>query len=173
MEVAIKVDRMNLTPDLTENKADRLFQVSVFYFLIVTLTFILSPLANASDAYAVFTLNPNFNEVSKSKAKMLFRGKAKSLQGKRVELSDWPNGNEIRSEFYQLLLGKDIAQMNAYWASLSFSGKARPPKEIKQGSIAALLQWLSEKQTRIGYAPLNEVPKDANVLYIVRKEKQQ
>lgn len=164
---------MNPTPDFTENKADKLFQVSVFYFLILVIAFYLSPPAKAADAYAVFTFNPSFNEVSKSKAKMLFRGKTKSLQGKRVELSDWPNGNEIRSEFYQLLLGKDIAQMNAYWASLSFSGKARPPKEIKQGSITALLQWLSEKQTRIGYAPLSKIPTDANVLYIVRKEKQQ
>jgi len=164
---------MNPAPDVTENKAEKLFQISVFYFFIFIVIFSIAPVVKAADAYAVFTLNPNFNEVSKSKAKMLFRGKARSLQGKRIELSDWPNDNEIRSEFYQLLLGKDIAQMNAYWASLSFSGKARPPKEINQGSIAALLQWLSEKQTRIGYAPLNEIPKDANVLYIVRKEKQQ
>lgn len=79
--------------------------------------------AFAATEYAVFTLNQEFDELTRSKARMLYRGKAKSLQGKRIELSDWPETSTERSEFYQSLLGKDVAQMNAYWASLSSQGK--------------------------------------------------
>ncbi|GAL20651.1 hypothetical protein JCM19235_3653 [Vibrio maritimus] len=127
--------------------------------------------AFAATEYAVFTLNQDFDELTRSKARMLYRGKAKSLQGKRIELSDWPETSTERSEFYQSLLGKDVAQMNAYWASLSFSGKARPPKEIGNANVNTLIAWLIEKPNRIGYAPLDEVPSEAKVLYVVSKEK--
>lgn len=127
--------------------------------------------AFAATDYAVFTFNQDFDELSRSKARMLYRGKAKSLQGKRVELSDWPEASSERSEFYQSLLGKDVAQMNAYWASLSFSGKARPPKEIGNANVITLVAWLTEKPNRIGYAPLDAVPSEAKVLYVVSEDK--
>nr|WP_112479721.1 hypothetical protein [Vibrio variabilis] len=127
--------------------------------------------AFAATDYAVFTFNQDFAELSRSKARMLYRGKAKSLQGKRVELADWPEASSERSEFYHSLLGKDVAQMNAYWASLSFSGKARPPKEIDNANVTTLVAWLTEKPNRIGYAPLDAVPSEANVLYVVSEEK--
>ncbi len=38
--------------------------------------------AFAATNYAVFTLNQDFDELTRSKARMLYRGKAKSLQGK-------------------------------------------------------------------------------------------
>lgn len=127
--------------------------------------------AFAATDYAVFTFNQDFDELSRSKARMLYRGKAKSLQGKRVELSGWPEASSERSEFYQSLLGKDVAQMNAYWASLSFSGKARPPKEIGNANVITLVAWLTEKPNRIGYAPLDAVPSEAKVLYVVSEDK--
>lgn len=127
---------------------------------------------NANDRYAVFTSNPNFKELSKNKVRMLFRGKIKRLQGKQIELSDWPEKNIIRNDFYKKLLGKDVAQMNAYWASLSFSGKARPPKIIKEDSVKAIIEWVSAKDSRIGYAKLELLPDSVYVLYIVKKENQ-
>lgn len=127
-------------------------------------------LAAAADNYAIITLNQEFKSLSKGKARMLFRGKAKSLQGKPIELSDWPSETQIRNDFYQLLLGKDAAQMSAHWAGLSFSGKARPPKELKSSSIDDLLNWLAQKPTRIGYAPLETLPENVTVLYVVKKD---
>ncbi|MGV2986607.1 hypothetical protein ACE1OE_03100 [Vibrio sp. E150_011] len=127
--------------------------------------------AFAANEYAVFTLDADFEVLTRSKARMVYRGKAKSLQGQRIEISDWPESSSERSEFYQYLLGKDVAQMNAYWASLSFSGKARPPKEIGDASVNALIHWLQEKPNRIGYAPLDALPQEAKILYVVSKEK--
>ena len=146
--------------------------VNLFITVVSLLLFALSPNLLAAESYAIFSLNNDFKQLSKSKARMLFRGKAKSLQGKRIELSDWPSNTENRQAFYQMLLGKDQAQMNAYWAGLSFSGKARPPKEMKSASIEELLQWLAQKDTRIGYAPLDALPDHVNVLYVIKKEKQ-
>ncbi|WP_218642685.1 hypothetical protein [Colwellia sp. UCD-KL20] len=150
-------------------------RITRFGFMRCLLFFILNSLVSlqvsANDLYAVFTLSSDFEPLTKSKVIMLFRGKTKYLQGKKIELSDWPQNNNIRHEFYQKLLGKDLAQMNAYWARLSFSGKARPPKEIDNGSVESLVEWLAVKRFRIGYAPIDLLPANANVLYIVKKEK--
>ncbi|AYV24886.1 MULTISPECIES: hypothetical protein [Vibrio] len=162
-----------MTQNLLTNIGIRigLFRGSAIIALGLMLALSFESRAFAANEYAVFTLNDNFDELSRSKARMLYRGKTKSLQGKRIELSDWPESSSERSEFYQYLLGKDVSQMNAYWASLSFSGKARPPKEIDDANVNALITWLSAKPNRIGYAPLDALPSDAKVLYIVSKEK--
>jgi hypothetical protein len=120
---------------------------------------------------AIFSIDPVFSALSQSKARKLYRGKTKRLDGKRVELADWPEHSAERVSFYHALLSKNPAQMNAHWASLSFSGKARPPKEIANADIETLLAWMSEKSHRIGYAPLNQLPDNANILYVVSREK--
>ena len=120
--------------------------------------------AHAAEDYAIFSLDTEFEAISINKARKLYRGKTKRLNGKRVELSDWPENSAEREEFYQLLLGKNAAQMNAHWAGLSFSGKARYPREIKVASTDSLVDWLNDKPNRIGYAPLSSIPQNANVL---------
>ncbi|MCL9775246.1 hypothetical protein [Vibrio methylphosphonaticus] len=155
----IKIVKQRLISGLT---------LGIFALIIILST---ESRAFAANEYAVFTLDSNFDELTRSKARMVYRGKAKSLQGKRIEISDWPESSSERSEFYEYLLGKDIAQMNAYWASLSFSGKARPPKEIGDATVTALIHWLKEKPNRIGYAPLDAIPQEAKILYVVSGEK--
>ncbi len=127
--------------------------------------------AYAAEEYAIYSLDPEFEEITINKARQLYRGKAKRLNGKRIELSDWPENSAERENFYQLLLGKNTAQMNAHWAGISFSGKARYPREIESPSADSLVAWLNEKPNRIGYSPLSSVPQDANVLYIISSEK--
>ncbi len=126
--------------------------------------------ALAADQYAIFTLNDSFEKMSILKARKLYRGKSKSLNGQRFELSDWPADSIEREQFYRYLLGKNTAQMNAHWAALSFSGKARPPKEIAQSEIQSLIEWMEEKPNRIGYAPIEALPSNANVLFIISED---
>ncbi|WP_038889824.1 hypothetical protein [Vibrio campbellii] len=127
--------------------------------------------ALAADSYAIFSLDSDFDELNITKARKLYRGKTKRLQGIRIELSDWPDTSSERSEFYRYLLNKNVAQMNAHWASLSFSGKARPPKVIDNSDMDALLTWMKEKPNRIGYAPVSSLPSNAQILYVVSSEK--
>lgn len=127
--------------------------------------------AHAAEDYAIFSLDSGFEKISINKARKLYRGKTKRLNGKRLELSDWPENSTEREDFYQMLLGKNAAQMNAHWAGLSFSGKARYPREIKTASTDSLVDWLDDKPNRIGYSPLSTVPRNANILYVISSEK--
>ena len=154
-------------------KTIKTFQCRAAFIAILGLLgslLLISP-AHAAEDYAIFSLDTEFEAISINKARKLYRGKTKRLNGKRVELSDWPENSAEREEFYQLLLGKNAAQMNAHWAGLSFSGKARYPREIKAASTDSLVDWLNDKPNRIGYAPLSSIPQNANVLYVISTEK--
>ena len=154
-------------------KTIKTFQCRAAFIAILGLLgslLVISPAHGAED-YAIFSLDTEFEAISINKARKLYRGKTKRLNGKRVELSDWPENSAEREEFYQLLLGKNAAQMNAHWAGLSFSGKARYPREIKAASTDSLVDWLNDKPNRIGYAPLSSIPQNANVLYVISSEK--
>lgn len=145
-------------------------QTTSFIALLVVSSLSSSYALSASDQYAIISFNTELEPLSVSKAKKLYRGKTKKLQGKKVELSDWPEGASVRKDFYQELLGKTVAQMNAHWASLSFSGKARPPKVVGNNA-SSVIEWLDDDKSRIGYVPLDQVPSNANVIYVVGSEK--
>ncbi|HHX8564695.1 hypothetical protein NB476_23845 [Vibrio sp. RM-44-3] len=145
------------------------------YLFIVVFLLPIDSQVLAAESYAVFSFNSEFSPLTINKARKLYRGKTQLLQGQRIELSgielsDWPATSAERAEFYRYLLNKNLAQMNAHWASLSFSGKARPPKVIANSSIDALITWMQEKPNRIGYAPSSSVPGNARILCVVSSE---
>ncbi|GAJ76088.1 hypothetical protein JCM18905_1874 [Vibrio sp. JCM 18905] len=142
------------------------------YLFIVVFLLPIDSQVLAAESYAVFSFNSEFSPpLTINKARKLYRGKTQLLQGQRIELSDWPATSAERAEFYRYLLNKNLAQMNAHWASLSFSGKARPPKVIANSSIDALITWMQEKPNRIGYAPpASSVPGNARILCVVSSE---
>ncbi|WP_036816956.1 hypothetical protein [Photobacterium sanctipauli] len=135
-------------------------------FLSLTTT---SVHAEAKDVeFAVFSMNNDMPTLSKSKARMLYKGKTKKLNGSiKIILVDLPENSIHREEFYNMLLGKSISQMNGYWASLSFSGKGTPPEELSSDDIKDILEWLNQNPNGIAYAPVNAVPENANILITV------
>jgi ABC-type phosphate transport system substrate-binding protein len=59
----------------------------------------------------------------------IFMGRQKRLPSGIVALRIEQNHtSSIRARFYELLLGKDESEINAYWARLLFSGQAQPPQ---------------------------------------------
>ncbi|MGR5260114.1 hypothetical protein ACPV5Q_09090 [Vibrio astriarenae] len=152
-------------------RPSRLYKRATSFAVLLVMSSLSSSYAlSASDQYAIISFNQKLEPLSASKAKKLYRGKTKKLQGERIELSDWPEGASVRNDFYQELLGKTVAQMNAHWASLSFSGKARPPK-VAGGDASSIIDWLDDDPGRIGYVPLDQVPSNANIIYVVGSEK--
>ena len=54
-----------------------------------------------------------------------------------------------RQAFYQRLIGKTVAQVNAYWARLLFTGRATPPRVLP--SPTAVLRAVQENPQAIAY----------------------
>ena len=118
--------------------------------------------------FAVFSMNGDIPPLTKSKTRMLYKGKTKKINGSiKIILVDLPEHSLHREEFYTMLLGKSVTQMNGYWASLSFSGKGAPPEELNSDDIKAIIEWLNANPNGIAYAPISAVPENANILITV------
>ncbi|ABV85615.1 hypothetical protein [Shewanella pealeana] len=152
------------------------WRISRRLFILLMLLYI-SPSATAIEAnsndgedveFAIFSLNDDLPALSKSKARMLYRGKSKKMSGSlKIVLVDLPEASIHREDFYKMLLGKSVSQMNGYWAGLAFSGKGQPPEELDSDDIKQILKWLNENPNGIAYAPIEAVPEEVNILITV------
>ncbi|QUM76437.1 hypothetical protein HWV00_09480 [Moritella sp. 24] len=121
-------------------------------------------------SFAVFSLNNSFPELSKSKVRMIYKGKVKRINKKNINLVDLTDDTNDKADFYQDLLGKSLSQMNGYRASLAFSGKGNLPVTISDNDIASILDWLEENPNGIAYATIKSLPEDVNVLFVLTPE---
>lgn len=73
--------------------------------------------------------------------------------------------DHLKSDFYKFLAGKTPAEVNAYWATLVFTGKGKPPKGFN--SRDEYLRQLEDLPGAIGYLPEDEVPSTMRVVHVL------
>lgn len=71
--------------------------------------------------------------------------------------------SKFRDEFYQIIAGKNTKQLMAYWTTLVFTGKGRPPKTYTE--LDSLLEKLSTQKNHITYLNINLVTDDMKIVY--------
>jgi hypothetical protein len=76
-----------------------------------------------------------------------------------IELTDL----SLRNAFYQGIAGKTLKQLHAYWTTLVFTGKGKPPKGFKNSD--ALQQKLLSQPGMITYLPAEQVTDDMKIVY--------
>lgn len=144
-----------------------------FFSVLLLASPLSTPLASVGEtstnnkSFAVFSLNDSFQELSRSKVRMIYKGKVKRLNNINIDLIDWGEGSKHKSNFYRALLGLSLPQMNGYRASLAFSGKGNLPSTIAHNDINSILKWLTSNPNGIAYAPINTVPNNANILFVL------
>ena len=84
--------------------------------------------------------------------------------GKLALRLDHPPTSYERETFYQQLVKKSVAQVNAYWAKLLFTGKASPPMLMENSE--QLLDTVRNNRNAIGY--MDEVNLDKSVKVVGR-----
>jgi len=72
--------------------------------------------------------------------------------------------SQVRHDFYKNLVGKSVAQINAYWARLLFTGRASPPQVINDSK--GVLKAVRNNENAVGY--INESELDAGVKVVGR-----
>ncbi len=75
---------------------------------------------------------------------------------------DQPGDSKIREEFYALLTGKTVAQVNAYWARLIFSGRATPPRVML--NVEETLRVVRENKDAIAYLNREDIDETVKVI---------
>lgn len=72
----------------------------------------------------------------------------------------------LRDEFYQLLTGRSIEQIDAYWARLVFTGQTSPPRQLPNDD--AVLKAVRENESAIGYVDPKRVDKTVRLLLLLK-----
>lgn len=111
--------------------------------------------------YVMIVNKDNSNVVDKEFAAKVYKGEAKSWKdGSAVAAYDLPEDNPARAAFDGEVVGKSPNQLRALWASLTFSGKALPPKAA--ANDAEVIAAVAANKNALGYvsaAPSNAAVK--------------
>lgn len=91
--------------------------------------------------------------------------------GNKVKALDLENGNELKQEFYRLLINRSEAQVQAYWSKLLFSARAVPPKQMADGQ--AIIEAVENNQAAIGYIQRKYITNNVRVVYDFEADKKQ
>lgn len=90
------------------------------------------------------------NRLSQDEVINIFLGRYRQLpSGLTAQPIDQPTDQPLKEQFYRKLVNKDLAEINAYWARLVFSGKTSPPRQTS--STTEVLNWLAHTPGAIGY----------------------
>lgn len=88
--------------------------------------------------------------MTKKQVMALFLGRTRTFpNGLVARVYDQHVGSSARKLFFETLTGKAIADIDAYWARLRYSGRAVPPK--KMPSREALIVQLQQHDNALGY----------------------
>lgn len=135
-----------------------------FVAMIVSVFAALTPLP--SQAGVVVVVNSSVEvDVSKADVAALFLGKKKSISGISLVPIDQEDGSAPRDKFYQKVVNKTPAQLNAYWARIIFTGKGQPPKAAFDDT--EVIEMLEKDSAMIAYIDSASVTAAVKVLLTV------
>lgn len=80
---------------------------------------------------------------------------------------DHPPDSPVRQEYYKTLVDKSVAQVNAYWARLLFTGQATPPRVLP--STRVILQTVSKNRDAIAYMERSDLNDMVKVVFQLEK----
>jgi ABC-type phosphate transport system substrate-binding protein len=117
--------------------------------LLALLAVLAAPPA-AADLVVVVNTGSGVERLSRDEVINIFLGRYRQFPSGLAALPiDQPAEQPLKAQFYRQLVNKDLAEINAYWARLIFSGKTSPPRQA--ASPAEVVAWLAHNRGAIGY----------------------
>ena len=109
-------------------------------------------LAAQADLVVVVNARSGVESLSREEVVNIFLGRYTAFpNGLTAQAYDYVDSELERPHFYQLLVKKTPAEINAYWARTLFSGRAHPPRQV--GGQADMVDKLTRERGGIGYLP--------------------
>jgi ABC-type phosphate transport system substrate-binding protein len=106
----------------------------------------------------------NITTLTREQVVDIYMGRSSNFPNGRPAIAfDLKGDQPARAAFYQQLVGKSVAQINAYWARLLFTGSATPPMALKD--TATMLHMVQENRDAIGYIDSAETTGKLNVVF--------
>lgn len=111
------------------------------------------PISMAADndtVYVIVNQQTELTELDQKQVMSIFLGRARNFPtGSKAKPFDHKKDSSIREFFFESLTGKQLSDIDAYWARLSYSGRAFPPKSFD--SVNDILEEVSRNKNAISY----------------------
>lgn len=138
-------------------------------WLVVALSFVLPCAVFADDIVVVVSPDSGVERLSRNEVTNIFLGRYKKLPS---GLTAMPIDNaQLKEQFYARLVNKPLAEINAYWARLVFSGATTPPLAASSDQ-AALAIVIEEGAGHIAYVERGKVGKQLRIVFSLEKLEQ-
>ncbi len=139
------------------------------YSLLIRLVLafcLIATCAHADIAVVVNHQNP-VEKMNKQQITDLFMGRYVAFTDGTIALPlDLPAKSAVRNAFYKSITGRSVAQINAYWAKLIFSGRATPPR-IAPGEKEVINMIVNNKNA-IAYIDVKYMTPEVKIVYLVK-----
>lgn len=117
--------------------------------LLLCILWLLPTTLRAEVAVVVNIDNP-VSAMTPNQVSDYFLGRSRTFKnGSDALIFEQPRESPIRADFFRLLNGMSIKQLNAYWARLQFSGEIQPPPTLNDSR--AVLAAVRKNRNAIGY----------------------
>ena len=165
MTDAVHLVRRGLRLGKAHRSATR--QVRVKALLVMALFFFASDIVLASDVVDIVVVVHKDNPVeslTRNDVVNLYMGRRRSFaKGYPAIPLDHASDSNVRREYYRRLVGKSVAQMNAYWARLLFTGRTTPPHVFADSS--SILNAVKSNPGALAYLPSGDVGEGVKVVF--------
>ena len=119
--------------------------------------------AQAADWVLVASSKAGITQLSQDDVINIYLGRYRRLDsGITAEPIDQPADSALKTRFYRQLVNKSLAEINAYWARLVFSGKTQPPRTVRNSEEA--LQFVASHPGAMAY--VDRIKTDGRVVVI-------
>ncbi|MGF1756051.1 hypothetical protein L4C33_20985 [Vibrio makurazakiensis] len=126
---------------------------------------LLSPSKALASSLVLVVSNKNpTSSLTKEQVIDIYMGRYNTLpNGLSVRTTDLVDSHGSNHDFYDQMVKRTEKQMEAYWARLLFSTRAKPP--IKFNSSSEVIAHLESSANNIGYIPEALVTNNLKVIY--------
>lgn len=121
----------------------------------------------AAEVVVVVAADSDIESLNREQVINIFMGRYRRLpSGREATPYDLPGDDAAKAAFYAALLGKNLSEVNAYWARLVFSGRTAPP--VQTADAAEMLHRVSGAPGAVGYLPRDAVNGKVRVVYALK-----
>lgn len=121
------------------------------------------PGAAAADLVLIANAELALDSLSRQEAINIYMGRLRQFPfGEAAQPLDLPADGGDKALFYRLLINKGLAEVEAYWARVVFSGRASPPNTLEKPQD--VVEHVARDRNAIGYVDRSLLDKRVKVI---------
>ena len=122
-----------------------------------------------AEVWVVTSVKSDLSSLSKQQCKRLWLDDLEVIDGVRTIIVDQSTNSKVRTEFYKSVANLNQKELRSFRAKKIFSSGEFPPQSERDD--VAVIEWILQKENRIGYIDSNAYRPNLKLLYIVKSKK--